>query len=119
MGIMKKHLLFALQIQKFTKKRSQFGENPDVYILTLRCRYPLRYDSEDESEGFLNTLDDIKRVSIVMKSQKNFWWKKFSSKFLTQIWHFLEVFGEVSLNRGVFYVPITHETMTMEASDSP
>ena len=45
--------------------------------------------------------------------------KKFSSKFLTQIWHFLEVFDEVSLNRGVFYVPITHETTTMEASDSP
>ena len=45
--------------------------------------------------------------------------KKFSSKFLTQIWHFLEVFDEVSLNRGVFYVPITHETMNMEASDSP
>ena len=32
---------------------------------------------------------------------------------------FLKVFDEVSLNLGVFYVPITHATMTMESSDSP
>ena len=38
--------------------------------------------------------------------------------FLTRIWHFLEVFDEVSLHRGVFYVPITHEDATMEAFHS-
>ena len=76
----------------------------------------MRYDYE----GFPHALDDAKRVFIVMKNQKKFdKKKKFSPKFLTQIWHFLEVFDEVSLNRGVCYVPITDETTPMEASDSP
>ena len=45
--------------------------------------------------------------------------KSFHRNFWLTFDVFLEVFDEVSLNRGVFYVTITHETTTMEASDSP
>jgi len=56
----------------------------------------------------IKIVDDPKRVCIVMQShKKNYWKKKSSSKFLIQIWHFLEVFEEVSDHHDAFYVSIT------------
>ena len=66
--------------------------------------YRLWYDYE----SFPRFVDDPKRVYIAMKDQKNFDEKKNSSKFLTPIWNFTEIFEEFSSHGDSFYVLITN-----------
>ena len=73
-------------------------------------RYPIAFTTMKT----FHSLDDPKRVCIVMETRKNFDEKNFSSKFLTQNSHFSWAFEEVSTHRAVFYLPVIDWNTIME-----